>query len=54
MSSHEMLKQEALAKIFAELNAMSPEELRAKIDEYKNGPLTIALKEAQEFLHGEE
>lgn len=45
-----MTKDEAIDQVFAELNAMTPEELRAELDKHKDGEWARALKEASEFV----
>jgi len=45
-----MNKDEAIDQVFAELNAMTPEELRAELDKHKDGEFARALKEASEFV----
>ena len=45
-----MTKDEAIDKVFAELNAMTPEEFRAKLDKHKDGEFARALKEVSEFV----
>jgi hypothetical protein len=46
-----MTKDEALEQVLRDMEAMSPKELRAELDQHKNGPLATALREAGDFLY---
>ncbi len=42
----------ACDKVLEDLDKMTPEELQAKYDSHENGPIGLALQDAQEFLYG--
>lgn len=46
-----MSTEQAMKEVLAEMNAMTPKQLRAEIDKHKDGPLATALREAGEFLY---
>ena len=43
--------KEALKQVLSDMNALSPEQLRVELDKHSNGPLSVAMRETQEFLH---
>ncbi len=45
-----MSLEEALAEVLNEMDALSAEELRADLDQHKNGAFAVALREASEFF----
>lgn len=49
-----MTVKEALKLVLAEMNAMTPEQLRAELDAHKDGSLARGLREAQAFLYAAE
>lgn len=42
--------KEALAEVLAEMQSLSPEDLRKDLDAHKNGGFAVAMREAQEFV----
>ncbi|QDH83463.1 hypothetical protein [Achromobacter phage Motura] len=42
--------QEALKKVMEHMQSLSSEELHAQLAEYSNDPMTLAFKEAGEFM----
>lgn len=38
-----------LEEVFKEMESLTPEELRADLDNHKDGPLAIAFREAGQF-----
>lgn len=46
-----MTTNEALKQALAEMEKLTPQELRAELDKHRNGPLATALREAGEFLY---
>lgn len=42
--------REALSQVLDEMDAMSPEELRAELDKHKAGTMATALAEASQFM----
>lgn len=42
--------QQALDETLTEMEAMSPEQLRAELDKHKDGPFAVAMREASEFI----
>lgn len=45
-----MTVKEALATVLAEMDAMSPEELRADLDAHRDGAFAVAMRETAQFL----
>ena len=45
-----MTTQQALDEVLAEMEAMTPEQLREELNKHKDGPLATALRETSEFL----
>lgn len=46
-----MTTNEALKQALAEMEKLTPQELRAELDKHRNGPLATALREAGDFLY---
>lgn len=49
-TSASLTVKEALNKVFEDINALSPEDFRAKLDKCKDSHFVLAMTEASDFL----
>lgn len=45
-----MTVKEAFEKVLADLEAMSPEQLRAELEKHRDGEIAVAMRETQVFM----
>ena len=45
-----MNMEEAIKKVFEDLNKLSPEELEAELEKHSEGDIAVAMNELSEFI----